>query len=105
MADLKKELRDSLFELDILERQPCTNKENKEYKKMQKDGIPLPEGVHQYTESYRYYRVKKTGLTDEEIDRLLRYRQVLYLRSIRNSMTFFVGLFVISIICLLLLLR
>jgi len=105
MADLKQELRNCLFELGIQTKLPCTPKENKEYRAMQKDNKPLPEGIHQYTESYRYYRVKKTDLPDEEIDRLLRYRQTLYLQSIKNSMVFFVALSVISVICLLLLLR
>lgn len=105
MADLKKELRDSLFDLGILEKELCTSQENKEYRKMQKDNIPLPDGIYKSPETYQYYRVKETDLTEEEIDRLLRYRRTLYLRSIKNSMIFFVALSVISVICLLLLLR
>jgi len=105
MADLKKELRDSLFELDILKKEICTPKENREYRRMQKEDKPLPEGVHQSKETHQFYRIKETGLTEEEIDRLLRYRQTIYLRSIRNSMSFFVALFIISVIGLLLLLR
>ena len=105
MADLKKELQDSLLDLGILEKELCTNRENKEYRKMQKDKAPLPEGVRQSPDTYQYYRVKKTDLSEEEIDRLLCYRRTLYLRSIKNSMIFFVGLSVISVICLLLLLR
>lgn len=105
MADLKKELQDSLLDLGILEKELCTNRENKEYRKMQKDNAPLPEGVLQSPDTFQYYRVNKTDLSEEEIDRLLRYRRTLYLRSIKNSMIFFVGLSIISLICLLLLLR
>lgn len=105
MADLRKELQDSLFELGIKEKQMYTAKENKEYRRMQKEDKPLPEDVHQSKETYQFYRIKQTDLTDEEIDRLLRYRRTLYLRSIKNSMIFFVAISVISIICSLFLLR
>lgn len=104
MPDLKQELKNSLFDLGIMEKQPCTSKENEEFKKMQKDNLSLPEGVHQYADiadTNGYYRIKRTDLTEDEIAQLLHFRQVKYLRSISHCMIYFVVLSVMSIFCFL----
>ena len=49
MSKQPKDLREMLsmykFDMDVLQKIPCTAKECKQYKKLLKEGQPLPDGV------------------------------------------------------------
>ncbi|WP_458788409.1 hypothetical protein, partial [Vallitalea sediminicola] len=84
-------------ELDILH-EPCSMKENKTFKELRNKKENLPEGVYKYDNSDSYYRLAKTDLSSEELNNLMMYRQTSYLRTIKNSMVFFVFLTIASIL-------
>lgn len=99
-VDLAGQLREYRFEHNVLQRIPCSKSECKEYSKLRKEGLPLPEDVscdEIYSEDY-FYRVEQTALSDKELAELLQYRQLALLKTIRNGMVFFVTLTVIGLI-------
>lgn len=57
----------------------------------------MPYGVYA-GEYVNYYRFEKVDLSEDEIRELLLYRQVSYIKTIKNCVLFFVVLTVISII-------
>ena len=46
--NLRNELRLYKFDFDLLQKIPCSKKDNKKYEKLLKDGGVLPEGVFAY---------------------------------------------------------
>ena len=99
-VDLAAQLRDYRFANDVLQRIPCSKSECKEYSKLRKEGLPLPEDVscdETYSPDY-FYRVEETELSDKELAELMQYRQLALLKTIRNGMVFFVTLAVIGLI-------
>ena len=98
MENVKDEIKSLLSDLGVFRKQPCTDDENKQFYKLKKQKQQLPEDVHPYEQIYGYYRLVKTDLTDDEINRLIMLKQTQFLYSIRNSMFFFVILSVIAII-------
>lgn len=70
--------------------------EFKKFKKMKRQGVPLPPNVKIKNGSFVY--VKKNELSYDEYHELIQLKGLLYLRSIKNYLTFFVALAVISLI-------
>jgi hypothetical protein len=64
---------------------------------MRKENLPLPDDI-ELNEYGFFYRYIDTDLSEQEIKQLFLYRQTAYLRSIKNSMIFFVVLATISLI-------
>ena len=100
--NLRDELRTRKFEFDLLQKIPCTKQENKEYQKLLKDGGALPEGVYAY-DSYdngetEFYTVYETDLTESEIREYLTYKQLSFIRTIKNCVLFFTVLTIIGMI-------
>lgn len=100
--NLSKELERLSLELGIVEKVECSPEERKRFRKAQKADKQLPDDVGWDGYDFFYRRVR-TGLSDEEIERLFRYRQVSYLRTIKNCGIILVLLAVIFIILNLLL--
>lgn len=98
MNKLRKELWDMKYKLGIIRKEECSKEESEEYRKLVKKGEPLPEGVYRYGEYYDFYRFIEANLTEDEAQELLLYKQVTYIKTIKNCALFFVVLAVISII-------
>jgi hypothetical protein len=105
MKKARDEMRALLCDLGALIKQPCTDEENKQYDVLKKQKQELPEDVYPYEQSDGYYRLVKSDLADDEINRLMLLKQTQYLCSIRNCLFFFVVLSVIAIILTLVNLR
>lgn len=90
--DLKNELRLYKFDLDLLQKIPCSKQENKKYEKLLKDGASLPVGVFAYgsengdASSTEFYTVYETDLTETEIAEYLTYKKLGMLKTIQNCM-------------------
>jgi len=96
MKNIRNEMKSLLCDFGVFVKQPCNNDEVNQFDKLEKQ--QLPEGVYPYENTYGYYRLIRTDLTDDEINRLIMLKQTMYLYSIRNSMIFFVVISVIAII-------
>ncbi|UOO38517.1 hypothetical protein IZU99_04500 [Oscillospiraceae bacterium CM] len=95
MKNLRDELRQMRFELNLIQKVYSSKEEEKQYSKLKKEKQQLPEGV--LSDDTGFYRYIESDLTREELESFFLYRQVLYLKSIRSSMLFFVVLTVISL--------
>lgn len=94
MAKEKINLRDELrlykFDFDLLQKIPCSKKDNKKYEKLLKDGGVLPEGVFAYgyesgdASTTEFYTVYEADLTEAEIVEYLTYKKLGMLRTIQN---------------------
>ena len=101
MKDLRNELRKLEVELDIITEVSCSESEVEQYKKLKQNNEQLPKDIHETTDTLimsTYCKSIRSDLTDDEIQRLLFFRQTIYLRSIKNMMTFFVILAVLSLV-------
>lgn len=78
------------FELDLLQKIPCSKQDNKKYEKLLKDGGVLPEGVFAYgydtgdTSTTEFYTVYETDLNESEIAEYLTYKKLSMLSTIKN---------------------
>lgn len=97
MNDLREELRRMRVELDLTQKVYCAGEEEKKLRKMMKEKFPLPDGI-KVDEHNFFYRYIDTDLSEQEIKQLFLYRQTAYLRSIKNSMVFFVVIATASLI-------
>lgn len=75
--NLRNELRLYKFDFDLLQKIPCSKKDNKKYEKLLKDGGVLPEGVFAYgyesgdASTTEFYTVYEADLTEAEIGMLV----------------------------------
>ena len=102
MKKARDDMKSLLCDLGALIKQPCTDEENKQFDMLKKQKQRLPEDVYPYEQSDGYYRLVKSDLTDDEINRLIMLKQTQYLYTIRNCLIFFVVLSVIAILLALL---
>ena len=102
MKDLRKELEMLKYENDLLQKIPCTKQENKAYEQLLKSGGKLPEGVHilygEIEGAKEFYTVYETDLTEAEIREYLAFKQLGYLKTIKNCVVFFTVLTVIGMV-------
>lgn len=102
--DLKEELRSYRFEFDVLQKIPCSAKENKEYRKILKDGGELPRGIYPYiftdgtVSNFDFYTIYENELSKDEMDEYLKYKKLKLLKTIKNCLIFFAILQILSII-------
>ena len=88
--NLRNELRLYKFDFDLLQKIPCSKKDNKKYEKLLKDGGVLPEGVFAYgyetgdASTTEFYTVYESDLTEAEIVEYLTYKKLSMLRTIQN---------------------
>lgn len=101
--DLKVVLRSQRFEHDILQKIPCSAKENRMCEELLKSGGTLPKGVYAYeydsgTSVNEFYTIYEADLTENELKEYLAYKQLALLHTIKNCVVFFTVLTVIGIV-------
>lgn len=93
--DLRTELRTMKFEFDLLQRIPCSDEENRAFKRYIEDGQDLPQGVFRYRNSdgknseTEFYTVYDPDLTEREMNEFLAMRKLQILKSIKGAITLF----------------
>lgn len=97
MEKLRDELEQAKLDFGIVRKEYCSTEEENKISKLKEQKLPLPEGIVEEYEN-EHFRYIETDLTDEELSKLITYRQTRYLKSIKNSLIFFVTLAVISLI-------
>ncbi|NOR44790.1 MAG: hypothetical protein GQ534_04320 [Candidatus Delongbacteria bacterium] len=100
MTELKQEMNEMMVELGIAKREYCTPEEFELFQEIESKDEELPAGVYPFRkelERLTYYRMI-SDLNSEEQNNLLQFRQILYLKSLKNMMVFFVVITVISMI-------
>lgn len=111
MKDLEQELLELKINQGIIERRYCTMDEEKEYEKLRKEGLLLPDIV-QMEKSGRFVRYYESSISEEDVKELLSLRKLEYektqvdyliiqadhLKSIKNNITFFAILIKISLV-------
>ena len=103
-SNLKENIREDLMEykfaLNVLKKNPCSKQENKEYESIVKHGGKLPEGVYPYSDYSMdgFYTVTASDLTEDELKEYLFYKQLSMLKTIKNCVVFFAVLTIISLI-------
>jgi hypothetical protein len=96
MKDLNRELFRLRVEFDLIQQVYCSKDEEKHIKQLINNNQTLPDDIH--TESNgTHFKYVKADISKEDMDELLLYRQIKSLISIKNSLTFFVVLILISI--------
>jgi len=99
--DIKRYLRQQEFDMDILQKVPCSAEENAEYKKIAYRGGALPDGIFQYKVDGipidEFYTIHDPGLTDMEKQEVILFEQYHLLRVIKNCVVFFTVLTVIGL--------
>lgn len=100
MKNLHDELKEMELSVGLVQKVYCKvyckEEETTQFITMKRENQPLPYDVkHDETGYFRYVEV---DLTQEEKSRFLICRQLSYLKSIKNSMIFFVVLTIISLI-------
>ena len=104
--DLRTELRTMKFEFDLLQRIPCSEEENRAFKRYLEDGQDLPQGVFRYRNSddknseTEFYTVYEPDLNEREINEFLTMRKMQILKSIKGAITLFGS--IISVLLLIL---
>ncbi len=97
MSNLKEELENFYFENKLTEVVYCQKDEQKEFQKMKKNKVPLPDDVRE-DDAGCFFRYMDNDLSSEEIKKLLFFRQLSYLKTIRNCLIYFVVLSVLTFI-------
>ena len=110
MGNLRNELLELKINQGIIEKHPCSLDEVKQYEKLKREGLSLPDNIMvQFNGSY--IRLCETDMTKQEIDELLLLRKMEYerlqteylirqdkqLNTIKNGMIFFVLLTIVSL--------
>jgi len=104
ITDLKKELNSLQYEIELMQKIDCSKEDNKKYRELSKQGLPLPEGVYAYkTETgedmYQYYTIHiATELSKEERIEYIMLKQFQNIKTIKNCVLFFTILTAISLI-------
>ncbi|MBR6548766.1 MAG: hypothetical protein IKT68_04395 [Clostridia bacterium] len=102
--DLRDKLRAYKSEFDLLQKIPCTKQENEKYQQLLKNGETLPDGVFAYADdptgepTTEFYTVCETDLTEAEIKEYLTYKQLRFIRTIKNCVVFFTVLTIIGMV-------
>ena len=100
--NMKKELLAQRFKFDLMQRVSCTEDESKEYRQLLADGGTLPKDVYSYvdvtTSMTMFYRVYEAELTEAEKSEYIAYKQLGYLKTIKNCCVFFTTITLIGMI-------
>ena len=104
--DLRKELQNFKYDFDILQKIPCTEKDNKEYKQLVKAGKALPKDIYPFghdagtPSDSEFYKLYAADLSDAELAEYLTYKKLSMLKTIKNCLLFFTILTIIGMIIL-----
>ncbi len=85
MGDFQGKLQ---YELELGIKEKVFIKDKEEIKKLKANINDLPVGVFHYENSDDFYRILNVVEENEDIEKLLLYKQVSYLKTIKNSMFF-----------------
>ena len=102
--NLRDEIRNYKFEFDLLQKIPCTKQENKEYERILKNGGELPDGIYAYTydsgevSTTDFYTIYESDLSEAEIREYLTYKQLSFMKTIKNCVLFFTILAIVSMV-------
>lgn len=102
--NLREDLHEYKLEFDLLQKIPCTKQENEEYQKLLEVGGTLPEGVYAYVytngeiSTTEFYTIYEPDLTEAEKREYLMYKQLSYIKTIKNCVVFFTALTIIGMI-------
>jgi hypothetical protein len=102
--NLRSELEEYRKEFGIVQYEPCSNKDDKKYSKMIKEGFDLPNGIIQDNSGYGFRKISYTDLSDIELEQLMKYRKWMYLKTIKNCAVYFTVISVLGLILLVILL-
>ena len=96
LNDYKKKYN---FETTVV---PCTEEETAAYTALIKEGKSCPKGItaqyHEGTQSYTFTKQEALELTPEELDLLIKYKQLDLIAEIKKHTKFFYVLAIIGII-------
>ena len=79
---LSEQLRKYRITSGAISTTDCTREENREFQKLTKNNLSLPEGVYAYQEFDGFYRMDEEP-SEKEIRELIEYKKLETLRSIR----------------------
>jgi len=87
-------------DLGLIKRVPCSKEEEIEFRKLREEGKKVSNEKYGnvYESSTYFYRYQQAERDKEEIDRLIAYRQMKYLNTIKNCLIFFTVLACFSIL-------
>jgi hypothetical protein len=97
MGNLQGELFRMRVEFDLIQKVSCSKQEEKQIKQLLKNGQPLPEELHTDNDG-THYKFKYTDMSKEDMEELLLYRKLKYLKTIKNCMIFLVILIIMPIV-------
>ena len=100
MSKLGDELLHVNSELGLVKYVTCNDEEQKTFTKMKKDKDHIPEDVR-YNENHGgFFRIeeKQMDITNEELIRIILFRQLECLRTIKAGLVFFLVLVVLAIL-------
>ena len=98
----KREFYDDFYkkkdELGLIRRESCSPEENQMFLEMVKNNEELPLDVFQYSETDGFYRYVSLEIDKEDLQEYYTLKQLETLNIIKNCMSFFVILTVLSMI-------
>ncbi len=96
--DVDVEMKQLELDLGIIEKIYVTNEEKERLSKLTKKKEKLPDDVYYNKQNDTYFRLYDKLASQEEVNKLMLYRQTAYLKTIKNSAVFFVVVQCIAII-------
>lgn len=96
---LKEELLELDKEMGIIEYTSLSAQKDREIDLRLKSGEELPPNIIKASNgAIGYFKVTKADISEAEIDKLIKYRQTKYLRTIKNCLVFITVLYVLGFI-------
>lgn len=99
MSELKSELKKQQIKLGLIPKIYCDGDETVTFNNLLAKRQPLPKGV--WRDDTGYYRCGEPDFSENEIRQLLLFRQIQYLRTIKNCAVYFVVLLIVVLFILL----
>ena len=90
----------------LLQEQECSIMEKEDFESLLKNKQSLPKNVRHFINGEKqsvFYKLQETDLSEDEINKYLLLKQLMYLKSINNGIKFFVTLSIIFIIVMIIL--
>lgn len=82
----------------IVEKEYCSDVETQIIADKIKEGKPIDSEIYKDEINFKYFRYSDTDLTIEEIKELILYKQLDYIRTIKNCVIFFTVIIAFSLI-------
>jgi hypothetical protein len=98
MKKVKEEFRSLLHDIGIFCKRPCAEEENEQFILLKNHKQDLPEGIYQFGQESRFYRLVKDDIAEEDIDRIIMLKQIKVMNNIKNTVIIFALLILVSIV-------